>query len=136
VANPVAKKKKKKVDPRIVEQIDEYKERSAIRLKIAKAAYDAQDQKTRQVIESIQNQLLVGASGVIRVFPTGKRNESIAVKVDMEYVENNTLYVATEILKDLALMDVKVANYKFPTVFCAECGDKIPKKKPKSKGKK
>src|ERR1041385_3474908 len=93
-------KKKKKLDPRIVEQVDEYKRRSEIRYKIAKAAYDAQDEKTKIVIRAIMDQLLIGASGTIRVFPDGKKT-SVAVKVDFEYVENNTLYVATEILKDL-----------------------------------
>lgn len=136
MAKKVIAKKKAKIDPNIVRQVDEFKERSKIRFKIAKAAYDAQDAKTRQVIESIQSQLLLGASGVIRVYSDGKRQESVAVKVDMEYVEHNTLYVATEILKDLAMMDVKVANYKFPDVYCAECGEKIQKKKPKSKGRK
>lgn len=128
--------KKVKADAQIVRQIDEFKERSEIRYRIAKAAYDAQDQKTQRVIRSIQDQLLVGATGTIRVFPDGTGGHSVAVKVEFEYVEYNTLYVATEILKDLAMMDVQVANYTFPTVYCADCGKKIPKKKPRAKVKK
>lgn len=126
--------KKKNANAQVVQQIDEFKERSVIRYRIAKAAYDAQDAKTKRVILSIQDQLKLGASGTVRVFPDG--NTSVAVKVDFEYVDYNTLYVATEIMKDLALMDVKVANYTFPTVYCAECGEKIQKKKPRAKARK
>lgn len=125
-------KKKKKMNPAIVQQVDEFKKRSEIRYRIAKAAYDAQDIKTREVIETIRDQLLIGASGTIRVFPSGGKT-SVAVKVEMEYIEYNTLYIATEILKDLAMLDVKVASYKFPDVYCAECGDKIQKSKKKGK---
>jgi hypothetical protein len=40
------------------------------------------------------------------------------------------MYVATEIVKDMAQMDVQVANFEFPPKLCAECGDEIkPKKK-------
>ena len=129
-------KKKAKTNLRVQEQVDEYQRRSEIRFEIANTAYRAQDAKTRQVIDQIQNQLLIGATGTIRVWPDGVRGQSIAVKVEFEYVEFNALYVATEILKDLALMDVQVANYKFPAVYCTDCGERIPKKKPKAKGRK
>lgn len=128
MAKPIPKKKAK-VDAAVAEQVEEYKRLSEKRFEIANAAYRAQDEKTRAVLNAIQDQLLVGASGTIRVYVGGK--DAIAVPVDMEYVEYNTLYVATEILKDLALLDVKVANYKFPDVFCVECGDKLKKKKKK-----
>jgi hypothetical protein len=129
-------KKKSKLNRQVIAQVDDFKRRSEIRFEIANEAYRAQDAKTRQVIDSIQNQLLIGATGTIRVYPDGVTGPSVPMKVDFEYVEYNTLYVATEILKDLALMDVKIANYKFPQVYCTDCGEKIAKKKPKAKGRK
>jgi len=119
-------KKKATVRSTVQKQVDEFKERSEIRQRIASAAYNAQDAKTRAVIDSMMDHLLLGASGTIKV---SDGNEIIPVQVDMEYVEFNALYVATEILKDLALMDVKVANYKFPDVYCVECGDQLMRTK-------
>jgi hypothetical protein len=121
-------KKKISVNAQVQEQVKQFEERSEIRQRVASVAYNAQDAKTKAVIDSIMDQLLLGASGTIRIF-VGK--QSVAAKVDMEYVEFNAMYVATEILKDLALMDVKVANYKFPSVYCVECGDKLLTKKKK-----
>jgi len=121
-------KKKVSVNAQVQEQVKQFEERAEIRQRVASAAYNAQDAKTKAVIDSIMDQLLLGASGTIRI-SLGK--ETVAAKVDMEYVEFNAMYVATEILKDLALMDVKVANYKFPAVYCVECGDKLLTKKKK-----
>jgi hypothetical protein len=45
------------------------------------------------------------------------------------------MYVATEILKDLALFEIKVANYKFPDINCSNCGAEIEKTRPKKKRK-
>ena len=124
--------KKSKLDKLVAEQVAEYQAASERRFEIANEAYRAQDEKTRKIIDTIQEQLMIGASGTIRVYAG---TEALAVKVDMEYVEYNTLYVATEILKDLAIFDVKIANYRFPEVYCVECGTKIGRNVMKKKVK-
>jgi hypothetical protein len=135
VAKTIIKKKKKpiaraKLEKLIAEKVEEFQEASERRLEIANESYRAQDEKTRLVIDAIQEYLMQGASGTIRVYVG---SEAFAATVDMEYVEYNTLYVATEILKDLALLDVKIANYAFPKGICTECGAKVKAKKKKVK---
>ena len=135
MAKTIIKKKKKpiaraKLEKLIAEKVEEFQEASERRLEIANESYRAQDEKTRLVIDAIQEYLMQGASGTIRVYVG---SEAFAATVDMEYVEYNTLYVATEILKDLALLDVKIANYTFPKGICTECGAKVKAKKKKVK---
>lgn len=78
--------------------------------------------------------LCVNANGVVRVYYEGNRREGgVAVTVDMEYIEMNAFYMAIEILKDLAMMDVRVDKFKYPESFCAECGVKL---NDRGKGKK
>lgn len=62
---------------------------------IAVASYEAQDSETQDVMDRI-----------------------------MERIGADNLFTATEILKDMAQMDVQVANYKFPPL-CVECGTEI-----------
>jgi len=126
MAKPVVKKKKASSD--VDAQVKLFKEASERRFEIANEAYAAQDQKTKAVLDAMVSQLMIGASGTISV---RSGTTSVPVEVGIDYVEYNALYVATEILKHLAMMDIRVANYKFPTVYCAECTEKIirPKKK-------
>jgi hypothetical protein len=112
----------------VVKALEEWKELALARERIGRAAYDHQDSQTQDVMDRIRDRLVTGASGLVAI--GGHR-----VKVDLQYIEANAMYVSTEIMKDLALMDVKVANYKFPPVFCAECGAEI-KKLPTRKRKK
>lgn len=82
----------------------------------------AQDTATRQAMDRIRDRLVIGANGLLRV-------NGHVVQVELQYIEHNAMYVATEIFKDLALLGIKVANYKFPEVYCAECGAEIAKLK-------
>lgn len=95
------------------------------RHKIAQAAFDAQDEDTQEAIRMIRDRLSVMATGTIRVFPNGRQNPGITTQISSELVDSNLLYMATEIVKDLAFLDIRVENYTFPTTYCAECGDKI-----------
>jgi hypothetical protein len=131
----VAKKIPSRDPSWVKEQVEEFKRRTEIRARLALTAFEAQDMKTQEVLERIRDNLVIGATGEIRVYKAGKRTESATVQVELKLIEDNALWMATEILKDLAMMDIKVAGYKFPDVYCAECGTKLHKPK-KKKGRK
>jgi hypothetical protein len=134
----VVKKKKNKqaaqeiLFERAEEEIRKFKELAQHRFKMAKAAYDYQDEETRHAISVIRDRLVLGSNGVVRISPRGANGESYSISVEVEFIEMNALFVATEVVKDLALFDIKLANYKFPPAFCAECGVSLkPSKKEK-----
>jgi hypothetical protein len=117
--------------------MDLFKASTEARYRVARTTFDHQDEATKEVIRRIQDRLSIGASGYVRVWPGGNKREerSELVNVGVEYLEMNALYVATEILKDLAMLDVRVENFEFPSSYCAECGVKLnqPKRKKKKK---
>lgn len=119
--------RKPKLDKRIQEQLEIFQAATEARYRIATAAFDAQDEPTKEALRMIRDRLSVLATGTIRIFPDGKRNPGHTVQIGTEYVDKNLLYIATEIVKDLAFMDIRVENYNFPKVYCAECGDKLTK---------
>jgi hypothetical protein len=118
---------------RVNKELELFRASTEARYRISREVFEAQDVQTRDVISRIQDRLMIGANGVIRVYPDGKRQQSVLLNVGLEYIEMNALYVAVEILKDLALMDVRIANFEFPKTVCAECGVKItpPRKRRK-----
>lgn len=135
----IAKKKKPangktKMPKEVVKQVEIFKRATQARYDLARQAFDSQDEDTQNVITRIQKMLCVNANGIIRVYVDGqKRNKSYTVTVEMDYIEMNAFYMAIEILKDLAMMDVKVAGFKFPESNCSECGVKL---NDRGKGKK
>jgi len=134
-ANPKLVKKKKQLpvgEKAFKQQLEQWQEACETRGKIGQAAYDFQDADTRNAIDRIQDRLRVGATTEIELRVGG---QSRKVQVEPKYLNFNILFLATEILKDMALMDIRVANYKFPPL-CADCGKKLEKKKPRQKGKK
>jgi hypothetical protein len=126
LAKPIPKRKSK-LDKKIQEQLEIFYAATEARYRIATAAFEAQDEKTKEALRMIRDRLSVLATGTIRIFPDGKRNPGHTVQISQEYVDQNLLYIATEIVKDLAFMDIRVENYNFPKVYCAECGDKLNK---------
>jgi hypothetical protein len=123
---------KPKRDKEVEKQLELFQAATKARYRIATAAFEAQDEKTKEAIRMIRDRISIMATGTIRVFPKGKQNPGVTVTISQEYVDQNLLYAATEIVKDLAFMDIRVENYEFPKVYCAECGDKLtPRKKKK-----
>lgn len=104
VKTPVKKKSQ------VNEQVKLFKQKTELRYNEARNTFDAQDVNTQEVILRIQGILCAGRA------------------VD-DYARMNALYMAVEILKDLASMDVRVASFKFSDTYCAECGAKLSKKK-------
>jgi hypothetical protein len=130
---PIPKKAKRNKE--VEKQVEIFKRATQARYDLARQAFDEQDDDTQEVITRIQKMLCVNANGIVRVWLKGdkRREASVTVTVDMDYVEMNAFYMAIEILKDLAMMDVRIANFKFPESFCAECGVKL---NDRGKGKK
>jgi len=135
----LAKKKPKKTkrsaeQKEVDKQVEIFKRATQARYDLARQTFDAQDEATQDVITRIQKMLCLNANGIVRVWLKGsKRQKSFMVTVEMDYIEMNAFYMAIEILKDLAMMDVRVAKFKFPESFCAECGVKL---NDRGKGKK
>lgn len=95
------------------------------RYRIARATYDAQDNLTKEVLDRIVDRLRIAATGVIAV--NGK-----PFKLEQELQDFNLLFIATEILSDLALNNIQVANFEPNPAYCIECKREItslPKKR-------
>ena len=122
-------------DPPIQAAVDEWKAITEVRYELAKEAYDFQDEKTQALLDRIVNRLRVGASGYITVRVDPKHGGSVPVKIDQDYLDYNLLYVATEILKDLAMFDIKIGTYKLPPTLCVSCGAEIAAEPAPSKGR-
>ena len=115
----MARKTLADIDPKLASVVDEFKELSEVRQEIAKDAYDVQDELTQQTIDRITATLQQYATGYI----TAKVNRSaVPVKIDNDFIGMNLFYLAVEIVKDLAFMDIRVAEFEFPEQICASCG--------------
>lgn len=75
-----------------------------VRGEIAQEAYDAQDAKTKAAIDAVAHRLAKDAAST-----------------DI-YTQHNLLFVAVEIVKDLAVTGIRVASYNFPEGQCVSCG--------------
>jgi hypothetical protein len=87
---------------------------------MAKDAYDLQDEETQAAIDRIVCTLQSYVTGFLNVKVAGA--SYVPVKIDNEYIGYNLLYLAVEVAKDLALLNIRVANFTFPPVLCVVCG--------------
>jgi hypothetical protein len=114
--------------------IEEAKTLIEIRHELAQEAYDFQDDATKAVIDRIVSRLRLSAGGYITVHVNPPHGNKVPVKFEQAYLDFNLLYVATEILKDNALFDIRIASYKFPPSQCVTCGVELTKEaKPKKR---
>jgi hypothetical protein len=129
--NKAVKKGKPKSKPQKVKPLDdalaEYKKVIDARLRIATSTYEAQDDLTKEVIDRIRDRLRIAATGVVMI--NGR-----PFKLDPQWIDFNLLFLACEILNDLYINGLKVANFKPSALYCAECRKEIvgvrePKKK-------
>jgi hypothetical protein len=115
----MARKTLKDIDPRLSSIVDDFKMLSEVRQEIAKDAYDAQDEITQRTIDRMVATLQQYATGYI----TAKVGRTaVPVAIDNDYIGMNLFYLAVEIVKDLAFMDIRVAEFEFPEQVCANCG--------------
>jgi hypothetical protein len=123
-------------DKQIREAVEEFQAMCEVRYDIAKAAYDAQDDETKEVLDRIRDRLRLAVTGYITVTINPPHSGAVPVKVEQKYIDFNLMYVATEILKDLALFGIRVASYEFPETHCVTCGAEIAMTKPQKKRRK
>lgn len=98
-----------------------YEKANAIYAQQDSDTQDALDRMTALLCQIARRRMWVGV---------GSREDRLVCTIPEEVVYHNMFYMAVEIMKDLAVMDIKVANYKHPENICAMCGGvKATKKK-------
>jgi hypothetical protein len=118
-ARPTASSKKKPQKAKGVEDIiEQYKVITETRYMVAKEIYDSQDSLTQEVLDRIRDRLRIASTGLINV-------NGQPVKLEQKYIDFNLLFLATEILSDLALNSVRVAKFKPSQKYCIECKKEI-----------
>jgi hypothetical protein len=140
----VAAKELKKKRPSIDEEelrkladqaMEDFKREAKARYDKAMRVYNAQDGDTQEAFDRMIS-LLVRIARKTMWVGVGKRSDRIVMPIPEETITHNMTYLAVEVLKDLAQMDVKVAGFKFPKGLCVECYAQITQAKPKKKVRK
>lgn len=123
----MARKTLADIDPGLTVVIEEFQAVGRVKDEMAKDAIKMQDKETRAAIDRILGTLQTYATGYI----TPKIGKSVVpVKVDNEFITMHLRWLAVEIAKDLAFVDIRLANFTFPPSLCASCGaDIIPEKR-------
>jgi len=116
-AGKTAKKKVTKASPVSVAS-KEFESIAETRYKMAMQVYDMQDSLTKEVLDRIRDRLRIASTGLVSV--NGQPH-----KLEQQYIDFNLMFLATEILGDLALINVRVGNFKPSPMWCAECKQKI-----------
>lgn len=117
--------RKTAVSADLKEAIEEAKAMIEMRHELAQEAYDFQDADTKAILDRMVTRLRMSAGGFITVHVNPPKGNKVPVKIEQEYIDFNLLYIATEILKDLAMFDVAVGTYEFPPQQCATCGGEL-----------
>lgn len=131
----MAVKKKNRISEEELQALaDEHMEKFAAdalkRYEKALAHYKTQSEDTQDAIDRMVKALVrVTHKKMWLAF----KGQKIVIDIPEQTVYHNMCYMATEILRDMAVFDVRVADYTFPTKSCAVCGTEI---KTKKKGKK
>ena len=126
----------KEADKLVQDAVEEFYTVSEMKYEIAKAAYDVQDDDTRDMIDQLVKVLNLHATGYITVTLDPPHGGAVPVKVEKKYVDFNTLYIVMDMLKTLALFDIRVGKYTFPAAYCAQCeAELIPERKTKPKAR-
>jgi len=118
----MARKSLLDVDPRLKTVLEEFQATSLVKMEAAKDAYDCQDDETKAAIDRIHATLQQHATGYINV-KVGR--QVVPVKVDREYLGYNLFWLATQIVSDLAFVDIRLASYQYSPLRCVSCGSEI-----------
>jgi hypothetical protein len=103
------------------------------RYKKARRVYEIQDDETQDALDRMTTLLCRIARKNMWVGVGKTAEERVVLTIPEETIYHNMFYMANEILKDLALFDIRVAEYTFPPNLCVECGAEVkPRKKVKS----
>lgn len=135
----VAKKKPKKAVSeselhKLAEKaMEDFKSEAKARYDKAQKLYKKQDADTQDALDRMTTLLCRIARRHMWV-GVGKKGDRVVFTIPEETIFHNMSYMAVEILKDLAQMDVKVAGFDFKNL-CMECHTEL-KPTAKKKGKK
>lgn len=132
------KKKSKVVSPEKLRELAD--ESMAIFTTDAKARYDKahklyeeQDDATQDALDRMTTLLCRIARRNMWV-SAGEKSNRLVLQIPEQTIYHNMFYMSVEIVKDLALFDVKIAGFKFSDNLCVECYKNIKPKRPKKKG--
>lgn len=128
---PMKKVSESKLFEMAKESMEVFKAQAKARYDEAHKGYEKQDDDTQDALDRMTT-LLCRIARKRMWFTVGKREDRVIMVIPEETIYHNMFYMANEILKDLALMDVRVASYTFPADTCVECGKAI-ESKPKKK---
>lgn len=123
------KKKAVNYEGAFQQQLEAFAAQAEARKELAIQVYDHQDAGTQEAIEIIRDQIVHMSRGEVTL-KIGSTRRVFTLPADT--IQANAFYAAVEIVKDLAIMDIRIGNFKFDLKHCAECGAEI---KPKKKGK-
>lgn len=115
---------------RLDREAEIFSQRADERAKHAQIIFDYQDGETREAIMFIAHHLAALAPGAFYANYKGTKH---TVTVTAKAVQQNAFYLATEMLKDFAIMDIRVAHFKFDPKLCGECWNPVKKSKKKAK---
>jgi hypothetical protein len=102
---------------------DEFASLSAVKYDMALEMLDAQDEATRNVVGRIAKTLEEYAVNEVQAsFGSVK---AVTITLDDEQVQQNCVWIAVEIVKDLGFLGVRVANFSFPESICTSCGGPV-----------
>lgn len=107
------------VDPQLKSVLDEFENLTMVRLEMAQDAYDFQDDKTKAAIDRVVGTLRERATGTITVNVGGTQH---TLKISDEMFGFNLFALAVDIVRDLAFIGLRVANFRFDPKRCASCG--------------
>lgn len=96
---------------------------------VAGRAYKRQNKLTQEALDVTADRLFSISQGLVKF-------HGVIRTVPPTTLRKNALYLATEIFKDLALLDIRVADFEFVDEVCVECGAPVGKVSKKKGGKK
>lgn len=126
------KKKPLTLMQRVDREVEIFREQTESRAKVAQRLYDSQDTETRGAIDAMAERIVSVSRGLLSVTPNGSK-DAVVVTLSTDLIQKNAFYLATEIVRDLAMFDVRVANFRFDPKLCAQCGAPLSKTKKKVK---
>lgn len=83
------------------------------RYEVATEAYEAQDEETQTAIKKI--------IGTLTSHSTGAVMQELAQGI----IDMALFVLAMDVVKDLALLDIRVANFTFDDRTCVSCGGEV-----------
>lgn len=126
----MARKSLTDIDPQLKSVLEEFQAVSLVKHEMFEDAYKLQDTQTKRVIDRIVGVLQTYATGHI----TATVNNTVyPIKIGNEYLGYNLAWLALEVVKDLAICDIRVASFKFPESLCIKCGDVVIPERKKGK---